>query len=188
MKVKTLAGAIMALTFAATSAVGVAADKVVDQGKGVITFKGSIIDAPCSIAQESQYQTIEMNQVANVALREGGRSNPTPFKIELRGCDLGALKSATATFTGSPASNPDLLALSGTASGASLAIADNKGELIKLGVASPAQTLSDGDTFLSYSAYLQGDTVAGAGEEAGTFADITPGDFETFANFTLAYQ
>jgi type 1 fimbria pilin len=184
MKVKTLAGAMMAITVAATSVIAMA----VDQGKGVITFKGSIIDAPCSIAQESQYQTIEMNQVANVALKNGGKSSPTPFKIELRGCDMGSLKSATATFTGSPASNPDLLAIKGSARGASLAIADHNGELIKLGSASPAQTLSNGDTFLSYSAYLQGDTVAGVGGEAGTSSEITPGDFETFANFTLAYQ
>ncbi|MBH3423980.1 MULTISPECIES: fimbrial protein [Pseudomonas] len=184
MKVKSLASAIMAITVAATSVVAMAAD----QGKGVITFKGSIIDAPCSIAQESQYQTIEMNQVANVALKNGGKSSPTPFKIELRGCDMGSLKSATATFTGSPASNPDLLAIKGTARGASLAIADHNGELIKLGSASPAQTLSNGDTFLSYSAYLQGDTLAGEGGEAGTPSEITPGDFETFANFTLAYQ
>ena len=186
MKVKTLAGAIMAITLAATSAAVMAADK--DQGKGVITFKGTIIDAPCSIAQESQFQTIEMAQVANVSLKNGGKSSPTPFKIELRGCDMGSLKSATATFTGSPSSNPDLLAIKGSARGASLAIADHKGELIKLGSASPAQTLSNGDTFLSFSAYLQGDSVAGVGGEAGTSAEITPGDFETFANFTLAYQ
>lgn len=184
MKVKTLAGAIMAITLVATSAAAMATDK----GTGVITFKGSIIDAPCTIAQESQYQTIEMDQIANVRLQNGGKSLPTPFTIQLRGCDLGVLKSATATFTGSPATNPDLLALKGTARGASLAIADHHGDLIKLGTESPAQTLSDGDTFLSYSAYLQGDTVAAIGEEPETSAVIVPGNFETFANFTLAYQ
>ncbi|WP_265577116.1 fimbrial protein [Pseudomonas protegens] len=88
-----------------------AADK--DQGKGLITFKGTIIDAPCSIAQESQFQTIEMGQVANVALKNGGKSTPINFKIQLLGCVLGSLKSAIATFTGSPASNPDLLAIRG---------------------------------------------------------------------------
>ena len=187
MKVKTLAGAIMAITLAATSAGVMAADK--DQGKGVITFKGTIIDAPCSIAQDSQFQTVEMAQVSNVALRNGGKSQPTPFKIELLGCDLGALKSATATFNGSPAANPDLLALKGSAGGASLAIADHKGELIKLGAASPAQSLSNGDTYLQFSAYLQGDTTAGENEgDPAKASDITTGEFETFANFTLAYQ
>ncbi|MNP36820.1 Fimbria A protein precursor [compost metagenome] len=154
----------------------------------MITFKGAIIDSPCSIAQESQYQTVDMDQISNVALKNGGKSNPTPFKIELRGCELGALKAATATFTGSPSSNPDLLAIKGTAQGASLAIADHTGALIKLGNASPAQTLSNGDTYLQFNAYLQGDMVAPEGGGESTAAEIVPGDFETFANFTLAYQ
>ena len=82
------------------------------------------------------------------------------------------------------ASNPDLLALKGQAQGASLAIADHTGALIKLGSASPAQTLSNGNTYLQFNAYLQGDKAVGQ----GAAPEIVPGDFETFANFTLAYQ
>ncbi|MCK3863869.1 fimbrial protein [Pseudomonas sp. B329] len=180
MKVSTLASAVIAMTLAATSAVSVAADK----GHGVVTFKGSIIDAPCSISQESQYQTVEMDQIANVALKNGGKSPLTPFKIQLLGCELDTLKSASAKFTGSPAANPDLLQLKGSAAGASLAIADYNGELLKLGTESAAQTLSDGDSYLLFNAYLQGDVAAGE----GTAAVVTPGNFETFANFTLSYQ
>lgn len=183
MQVKTLASAIMAVTLAATCAVTMAADK--DQGKGVITFKGTIIDAPCSISQASQYQTVEMGQIANVALKDGGKSTPAPFKIELLGCDLGVLKAATATFKGSPATNPDLFALNGSASGASLAIADHKGVLIKMGAKSPAQSLASGDNFLQFSAYLQGDPKAAEGAEK---TEITTGEFDTIASFTLAYE
>jgi len=113
MKLHKLAGAIMAVALASTTALSYAEG----QGRGVITFRGAIIDAPCSIAQESQYQTIDMDQIANVALRNGGKSAPTKFRIELRGCELGAIRSATATFTGSPATNPDLLMLRGSARG-----------------------------------------------------------------------
>ncbi|MEN4947359.1 fimbrial protein [Pseudomonas [fluorescens] ATCC 17400] len=186
MKVNVLAGTIMAVALAATSVSVMAADK--EQGKGVITFKGTIIDAPCSIAQESQFQTIEMGQIANATLKNGGKSSPTNFKIELLGCDTSTLKKATATFTGTPATNPDLFALRGEARGASLAIADQNGELIKMGSESTAQVLLDGGNFLSYSAYLQGDTTPGVGGAEGTSAEITPGEFETFANFKLAYQ
>lgn len=187
MQVKTLASAIMAVTLAATCAVTMAGDK--DQGKGVITFKGSIIDAPCSISQDSQFQTVQMAQVSNVALKNGGKSQATPFKIELLGCELDTLKGASATFTGSPSTNPDLLAFKGgSAKGASLAIADHKGELIKLGSASPAQSLSDGDNYLQFSAYLQGDMVSDPDGGDDVAALITPGDFDTFANFTLAYE
>ncbi|HDZ3441788.1 fimbrial protein [Pseudomonas aeruginosa] len=184
MKVSSLATTVIASVLVTASATSFAKD----QGHGVITFKGAVIDAPCSIAQESQYQTVQMDQISNVALKNGGKSNPTTFKIMLRGCELGALKSATATFTGSPASNPDLLALRGTAQGASLAIADHTGALIKLGSASPAQTLSDGDTFLQFNAYLQGDMVSPGGSGEASPAEIVPGSFEAFANFTLAYQ
>lgn len=184
MKISKLAGVIMAVGLASTATISSANE----QGNGVITFRGAIIDSPCSISQESQYQTIDMDQVSNVTLKNGGKSAPTKFRIELRGCELGAIKSATATFTGSPATNPDLLSIRGSAKGASLAIADDGGNLIKLGDTSPAQNLSDGNTFLQFSAYLQGDmsTPEGGGEDVA--AEITPGEFETFANFTLAYQ
>lgn len=65
MQVRSLVGAIMAVTLAATSAASYAKD----QGHGVITFRGAIIDAPCSIAQESQYQIVDLDQVSNVTLK-----------------------------------------------------------------------------------------------------------------------
>ncbi|KJK14901.1 fimbrial protein [Pseudomonas sp. 2(2015)] len=184
MKVSSLAGAIIAATLAVTSAASFAADK----GHGRITFEGSIIDAPCSISQKSAYQTVEMDQISNVALKNGGKSHLTPFKIDLIGCELGTLKSATAKFTGSPAGNADLLAIRGSARGASLAIADHTGTLIKLGTDSPAQPLSDGNTFLQFNAYLQGDMETPAGGGTAVPAAIVPGTYETFANFTLDYQ
>lgn len=180
MKVKALSGAIMAITLAATSAAVMAEG----QGNGTITFKGSIIDAPCSITQESQFQTVEMGQISNAALKDGGQSSPKSFQIQLTGCDVSLLKTAKATFSGTQTGSTGLLAISGTASGASLAIADHNGTLIPLGTESVAQELSDGDTSLMFSAYLQGDVAA----EGGAATTIVPGEFETFANFTLAYQ
>jgi type 1 fimbria pilin len=184
MKVSTLASTIMAVALTATSAASFAVDK----GHGRITFEGSIIDAPCSISQKSAYQTVEMDQISNVALKNGGKSHLTPFKIDLIGCELGTMKSATAKFTGSPAGNADLLAIRGSAQGASLAIADHTGALIKLGTESPAQPLSDGDTYLQFNAYLQGDMVDPQGGGSAVPAPIVPGTYETFANFTLDYQ
>lgn len=184
MKVSTLARSIIAITMAATSAFSFAADK----GHGKITFKGEIIDAPCSITQDSAYQTIEMDQVSNVSLKNGGKSRVHPFKIELIGCELGTLKSATAKFTGAPASNPDLLAIKGSAEGASLALADHNGKLLKLGSESIAQSLADGDNYLLFGAYLQGDMKPAEGGGDPTGANIVPGSFETVANFTLDYQ
>ncbi|HCR1107301.1 TPA: type 1 fimbrial protein [Klebsiella aerogenes] len=151
-----------------------------DQGHGTITFKGSIIDAPCSISPDSAYQTVDLGEVSNVTLKKGGTSRPQNFDIKLEQCDTSTLKSVKATFTGAAsASNPDLLGITGTAKGASIAITNGSGSVIKLGKPSPAQTLQDGDNTLAFSAYLQGD---------GASATIIPGSFQSVADFTLSYE
>ncbi|WP_455817197.1 fimbrial protein [Pseudomonas cerasi] len=60
-----------------------------DQGHGKITFTGSIIDAPCSISPESIDQTVELGQISNIALKDGGKSTPKFFSIKLENCSFG---------------------------------------------------------------------------------------------------
>jgi len=151
-----------------------------DQGHGTVTFTGAIIDAPCSIAPESVDQTVDLGQVSNVALKDGGKSVPRQFDIKLEQCDTTTLKTVTTTFNGAASSaNPDLLGIIGTASGASIALTDMASNLIKLGTATPPQTLNDGNNTLRFAAYLQGD---------GASSAVVPGDFQSVADFTLAYQ
>ncbi|TFZ53065.1 type 1 fimbrial protein [Serratia proteamaculans] len=165
----------MVLAFGA-SAVANAATPV-DNGHGKVTFTGSIIDAPCSIDADSIDQTVELGQVSNVLLKDGGKSKVKPFEIRLESCSEATAKTVQTTFTG--ASNADgLLAFTGTAKGANIAITDQGGNLIKLGTASKGQALQNGNNNLSFAAYLQGEDKA----------DITPGDFKAVADFTLAYQ
>ncbi|CAI0720414.1 Fimbria A protein precursor [Serratia entomophila] len=151
-----------------------------DQGHGKVTFTGSIIDAPCSIAPESVDQTVDLGQVSSIALKDGGKSVPRQFDIKLEQCDTTTLKTVTTTFDGksSPA-NPELLGIIGTASGASIALTDMASNPIKLGTATPPQTLNDGNNTLRFAAYLQGD---------GASAAVVPGDFTAVADFKLAYQ
>ncbi len=154
-----------------------------DQGHGTIEFYGSIIDAPCSIAPGDDNQRIDMGQIANVALRNGGRSTPENFYIHLENCDPGTLKTVTTTFAGpQSAGNAELLGITGTARGASLAITDGSGTLIKLGEATAPQGIQEHTNILNFSAYLQGDMKDDVGVE------IIPGDFTTTTTFTLAYQ
>ncbi|WP_162873675.1 fimbrial protein, partial [Klebsiella pneumoniae] len=69
-----------------------------------------IIDAPCSIAPESIDQTVDLGQVSNVALKNGGKSNPRPFEIKLEQCDITTLKTVKTTFSGVASStDKDLL-------------------------------------------------------------------------------
>jgi type 1 fimbria pilin len=155
---------------------------VKDQGHGTVTFTGSIIDAPCSIDPDTIDQTVNLGQVSNVVLAENGNtgtSTPKNFEIRLEKCNIGDKgKSVTATFTGAEGGN-GLLGITGSAKGASIAVADGSGKTIELGKPITAQALQNGNNTLLFSAYLQGD---------GASASIVPGDFKSIANFTLAYQ
>lgn len=174
------------LAFGATSMMANAAVK--DQGHGTVTFKGAIIDAPCSITPETVDQTVNLGQVSNVALKAGGQSTPKNFQIKLENCELisgekepGKNNTVAITFTGaSSIDDSALLGITGTAKGAGIAITDGSGKLIELGKASSAQTLGNGNNTLSFSAYLQGNKASNA--------VVTPGEFQSVADFTLAYQ
>lgn len=170
----------IALAVAVISGIAMGAANAADQGHGTVTFTGSIIDAPCSIAPESIDQIVDLGQVSQAALKDGGTSNPVPFNIKLEQCDTATLQTVQATFTGAASSgNPDLLGITGTAKGASIAITNGAGDVIVLGQPSPAQTLQDGNNTLAFSAYLQGD---------GASATIVPGSFQSVTDFTLSYQ
>ncbi|MBU9828520.1 type 1 fimbrial protein [Rahnella sp. FC061912-K] len=152
-----------------------------DQGHGTVTFTGSIIDAPCSIDPDTIDQTVNLGQVSNVALLDKGASAPKYFEIRLENCSIleDKANTVTATFSGATGGTDGMLGMTGTAAGASIAMADMSGKLIKLGTATAAQAVSVGNNTLGFTAYLQGD---------GASEGITPGDFKSVANFTLAYQ
>lgn len=151
-----------------------------NQGAGTVTFKGSIIDAPCSIEPESIDQTVKLGDIATAQLKNGGKSTPQDFLIKLVGCEMGTFKTVTTTFTGAESeAAPGLLAMKGSARGASISINDVDGKQLDLGEPSKAQELTDGQSTLRFSAHLQGD---------GASAAVTPGEFSSVADFTLAYQ
>lgn len=171
------------IMLATVIAFGFSAAVNADQGHGKVTFTGSIIDAPCSIAPESIDQTVELGQISNVALQNSGKSTPRNFSIALENCVFSgptATNKVTATFTGmeSIAGN-GLLGITGTAKGASVAITDGSGQVITLGTPTREQALQNGSNTLNFAAYMQGD---------GATATITEGDFQAVADFTLAYN
>lgn len=170
----------LVLAVAMSSAMAMGAAHATDQGHGTVTFKGSIIDAPCSISPDTIDQTVDLGQISNKALQGGGSSTPRSFSIKLEQCDTATLKSVTTTFTGSPSSaDSDLLAIKGSASGASIVLTDNGNTPIKLGAPSSAVSLHDGNNTLQFAAFLKGD---------GASATIVPGEFTSVANFALTYQ
>jgi type 1 fimbria pilin len=188
---KNLIAAVLA-TMAMGSLVSTA--HAANQGSGTVTFTGSIINAPCSIAPESADQTVNLGSVSNKALADGHKSSPQNFNIKLQDCDLTGLakNTITATFTGAPSkANANNLGMSGTASGAAIVLSQG-GTDIKLGEPTTAIKVSDGSNILAFTAYLQGEstttTPTGGGTATTTYSKIVPGDFKSVANFTLAYQ
>ena len=173
---KTLLAAVIALG-------SVSMAQAADNGHGKVTFTGSIIDAPCSITSKTIDQTVELGQVSKVTLAASGKTTPKNFEIGLENCTFGtadAKNKVSVTFTGmESAAKNGLLGITGTARGASIAIAQADGEVIKLGAPTKAQPLQNGISTLKFAAYMQGD---------GDKATITEGDFQAVADFTLAYN
>lgn len=182
MKLNKIMFAVV-LAFGVTS---VAHAAIKNQGNGTVTFKGAIVDAPCSITPEAADQTVNLGQVSNVALKDGGQSTPKNFQIKLENCEYntetpGKNNSVAITFSGAASvDDSKLLGITGTAKGAGIAITDGSGRLIELGKAATAQNIDQGNNTLSFAAYLQGSKTAGA--------VVTPGEFQSVADFTLAYQ
>ncbi|MCW2256105.1 type 1 fimbria pilin [Providencia alcalifaciens] len=178
MKIKSIAMAtfmVLGLASAANAA---------DQGHGKITFKGSIIDAPCSITPDSMNQTVELGQVSSMALVDGGKSSPRSFDIALENCDISKLtKGVQLSFSGAAASfdkTNKTLGIVGTGSGAGIQITNGSGNVIALGTATPFQNIQDGNNTLRFSAYLLGN--------GGDVTTITAGEFSSVADFTLTYE
>lgn len=178
MKLNKLA---MVLGFGVALAAGAAS--ATNQGSGTVKFRGSIIDAPCSIKNTNV--EVDMGAVSSTSLKDGGRSASKPFKIELEGCTADTKNGVKTTFTGPEASEKGLLAIEGTAQGAAIAITNHGNEIIPLGTESGAMSLHEGNNDLNFAAHLKGLTAVG--EDGKNSLVVKPGDFTAIANFTLNY-
>lgn len=174
MEIKKIV-AISLFSFVASGSVNAA-----DEGSGKITFYGSIVNAPCSIAPNVDDQKIPLGQVSNTLLANGGEQTAIPFTIDLQNCDNSTKKTVTATFTGKSGVD-GRLGITGGASGASILLRDGSGKKIELGSATTAQNINGGANTLQFTAALKGD---GTTEKPGA---IGTGAFTAVTNFTLAY-
>lgn len=171
MKLNKFLVAAASLTFAASA--------FANSGSGTIPFKGSIIVAPCSVDTAETEKEVNLGQIADSVLENGGKSHATPFKIVLKDCKNDVKKSVTATLSGLPSAlDTNLLGMGGQAEGASIGITDSSGALVKLGVASAPQALVAGENTIQYNAYLQGDGKT----------PIKAGNFTASVTYGLTYQ
>lgn len=172
------------------------ATHAVEQGHGKVTFKGEIVDAPCSIAPESVDQTVYLGQISNAALFAQKESTPKPFTIELEDCAFtpgtaGQNPSVSITFSGSTVDLGSDTALGVTGFGGD-PLAANVGIIISSAKDNAAiiygtphninDILQPGYNTLNFSAYLK--TATGV----NNVGQIPLGEFQGVTNFTLAYQ
>lgn len=159
-----------------------------DSHNGSVTFKGKIIDTPCSVSQEDLQQTVEFGEISKTVLENGGTSDIKTFDITLKDCSLDTSTSAKIVFSGGAASgtNSELLALNGSASGAGIAV-EYAGSKIKFDGSTPAvdaTPLANGNNIFSFTSYVEKLPVP----QGGQAATITTGSFASTANFVVSYQ
>ncbi|TNV22522.1 type 1 fimbrial protein [Buttiauxella sp. B2] len=166
-----------------SSVVSMGANAATDEGHGKITFKGSIIEAACSIDAKSLDQSIQLGAISKKHLGGGGKSTPVPLSIQLHDCDTDTAKTATVTFNGTKGDDKEGLssgfAVTGQGAGVGVVITDLGGNVIAPGGASEVFNINDGDNELEFQAYVQG---------ASASASVIPGSFQSVANFVMSYQ
>lgn len=149
-----------------------------------LSFKGTLVAEPCTLRPGDDAITFDIDEVSTDYLYANNRTNGTPFKIHLEGCDTSIAESVTTTFSGaqSPAL-PGLLALDGSsvAGGIALGIETLANVPLPLNVKSEELVLSDGDNTIEFNVYIKGEP------QALEDMSIRPGLFSATSTFTLAY-
>ncbi|EJJ1049236.1 type 1 fimbrial protein [Escherichia coli] len=154
-----------------------------DQGHGIINFKGTVIDAPCGIAQESAEQTIDFGQISKAHLNNDGRSIQKPVDIKLVNCDFSdgsaPNKTVEVQFTGTTEAGGAATDLGLSRTNTIIRMAAQDGTLVTFDGSSKsnATKLMDGSNTLHYQAWVQ------KGQKA-----VEEGDFTAVANFNLTYN
>ncbi|HDW2448919.1 TPA: type 1 fimbrial protein [Escherichia coli] len=182
-----IAGAVAmaVVSFGANAAVSI------PQGQGEVSFKGTVVDAPCGIETQSAKQEIDFGQISKSFLQEGGESQPKDLNIKLVNCDItnfkqapaggGAAKAGTVslTFSGVQA-GADMLQTVGDTNTA-IVVTDSNGKRVKFDGATATGTsnLIDGDNTIHFTAFVKKD-------DSGN--PVKEGAFSAVANFNLTYQ
>lgn len=154
---------------------------------GDLSFKGTVVAYPCSIAPESERVPVDFGEISTKSLYASGRSTPVPFSIKLQNCNPAVFNTVTVTFSGDENSNmTDRLAIKavtpGNAGGIGIGLLESDETPIKLDVPTSATAITDTALQLNFLAFVEGEPDAISG---GT---LTTGPFTATANYTLNYQ
>lgn len=149
---------------------------------GTVKFTGDIIDSPCVVSSDSQYQDVNLGQVtSSTFVKAKDTSTFTNFNINLEECSGDTLKNANVTFRGtSDALDTDLLAIggeAGAAKGVGIEISDQSGAIVPMNKASSDMALTAGQNILYFKARYK-----------STAVPVVSGHANAQADFQLAYK
>lgn len=149
---------------------------------GTINFTGDIVETPCVVATDSQYQDVNLGQVKSSTFAKAKDTSAfTNFNINLEECNISTLKFATVTFRGtSDTLDTDLLAIggqAGAATGVGIEISDQAGKIVSMNKASDDTTLTAGQNILYFKARYK-----------ATAIPVVSGHANAQADFQLAYK
>ncbi|MCG8706996.1 type 1 fimbrial protein [Brenneria sp. 4F2] len=154
-----------------------------DSHNGTVTFKGKIVNTPCSVSQDDLDQSVDFGEISKIVLQNGGTSEVKNFDITLKDCAIETSNTASVKFAGGTVtgSNNKMLALNGSASGAGIVV-KYSGTAIAFDGTTPAVSgynLVNGDNTFTFSSYV---------EKVASATEVTTGNFESTANFLISYQ
>ncbi|SUD46190.1 putative fimbrial protein [Pseudomonas fluorescens] len=151
---------------------------------GTVSFTGEIVQSTCAVVSADQTKTVVLGKYPTSAFpKSGATSGAKAFSISLEKCEAG---DYTLRFDGNtPAGNPNLLAVTGGATGVGVEILDNNSAIVPItqDVVAPASV-----------------TVAATGTSPGTavfnlraryksYQDaVTAGQANSNATFTIQYK
>lgn len=175
--------AVVMASIMASATCAQAASTTTTVNGGNIKFMGSVVDAPCAVALESEDQVVHIDQITlkSLGAKDAVSGQSKPFYVTLTNCDVSTYTNAAISFSGqSDAVTAGALANtagSGGATGVALRLfgPDGKAMNVNSGIASDTIPLSKGDNTIPMSVdYLTtGDEpTAGAVEAVATFQII----------------
>ena len=178
----TLVVALLFLTPGMTLIRPAMADQDVITDEIPINFHGTITSPACTVDDNSKSQSVPLGAVPRTSFVSAGDvSEAKPFTIVMN-CPAQGTAHATVTFSGTPASDPTLLALDDenhVAQGIAVRINQQDGTTqVKLNTPSAAIEVVEGINTLNFTAQYQALTAR---------SDITVGPANATAQFSVNY-
>ncbi|MFJ3358427.1 type 1 fimbrial major subunit FimA [Serratia liquefaciens] len=188
MKINKLGIAVGAVMSLATCLSHAASNTV---SGGTIHFRGSLVDAACSVSADSADQIVDLGQYTLHHFKsKGTATNAIPFKIKLEDCDTTVSSTAAVAFSGQvDATSPNLLAVDSSAGGNSDNGASASGVGIQIVDSASKNVIPDGTTFSTPKKLIDGENILDfTAHYVSTVDKPTAGQANSDATFIMQYQ